>query len=221
MIEHSKGARLRHALSGHEYITFCHIFSCVDSVVDFSIISDIRDLDNFNRSCHDGHKGAALMPKRSRIPGNPKSSFDQEDLRSQQPLERPGPRYTFKVAGATHIRINDYDHAVSQAGGSAPDRSGEIDDPGTIAAAIDLLSELPDKGELFASFTGQIPLTDAFFSVPGEEQELQISFYGQALRALDGSFFAEPSARAKQKALIELLRSSLTPTKIDNPVSGG
>ncbi len=135
----------------------------------------------------------------------------QEELRLLLLSKRPEPRYAFKIAGATLIRINDYDHAVSQTDGSAPDRWGEIDDPVTIAEAIALLSEMPEKGEIFASLTGQIPLTEVFFNVPGEEQELRISFYGQALRAPDGSFFAEPSARAKQKELIELLRAALAP----------
>jgi len=48
MIDHSKGACLRHTLSGHEYIAFYHVLSCVDRAVDGPIISDIGDLDNFS-----------------------------------------------------------------------------------------------------------------------------------------------------------------------------
>lgn len=102
---------------------------------------------------------------------------------------KPQPKSGLRLARAKSVRVEEFDHAAYANGDSGPNRSVEITDAKTVSALLGLLNRFPLKGEIFASFSAMMPLTQVFF-VEDNGDETVVNYYGTGVSTTDGSFYA-------------------------------
>ncbi len=120
---------------------------------------------------------------------------------------KPMPKKGLRVKSAKSVRIEEYDHAFYK----TANRSAEIRDPKTVTALLELLNQMPLKGEIFASFAPNIDTTHVFFVDDGGE-ETAVALYGEGISTTDGSFYAGGLGGELQEKFNRILRAELAKT---------
>ncbi len=121
------------------------------------------------------------------------------------------PKRGLRVASAKSVSVEEYDHAVYAVKELAPNRAVKITDPKTTAALLELLNQMPLKGDAFISYTSGVPFIQVYFIEDNGEETL-VKLYGGKISTTDGSFYKGGPGEEPQKKFVEILAAELAKT---------
>ncbi|MDB5259772.1 MAG: hypothetical protein JWN37_3 [Candidatus Nomurabacteria bacterium] len=111
--------------------------------------------------------------------------------------------------GVVRMVISNYKHATDRSNDSKEDKPKgcyELTNSEDIDTFFKLLNQIPTEGQMFVSFTSEVPLIaiDIFYE---DGKKGEVEFYEERVKTPATSFLAEDNSEEIEKPLLDFMKS--------------